>query len=181
MSFKVKKIRKPKHLKYKRVAKKAVKRHAKKFKGHLRFKNVVIVISALIVLLFAIGMFKAFMFIKELSFKDVFMALLNRPVQTDEHKHTNILLLGEGGGIHDGANLTDVIMIASFDMKDYTVGILSVPRDTWIETEELGNTRVNKVLELALDEGYSEEYGISVLEEELEEMLDIPHVAAKDN
>ncbi|MDP4008669.1 MAG: LCP family protein [Candidatus Peregrinibacteria bacterium] len=174
MNFKVKKIRKSKHIEFKRTASIAAKKHAKLLKGHLKFKNVILIVSALVVLLFGLLLFKGFMFIKELSFKDVFMAVLNKPVRTDEYNHTNILLLGEGGGQHDGANLTDTIMIASIDMKDYTVGILSVPRDLWVETEGLGGARINKVLELSLNEGDTAEEGLELMRKEIQEILNVP-------
>lgn len=45
---------------------------------------------------------------------------------------TNILLLGIGGGTHDGPNLTDTIIMASIDVSANKVSIISVPRDLWI-------------------------------------------------
>lgn len=47
---------------------------------------------------------------------------------------TNILLLGIGGGAHDGADLTDTIMIASISHKTPSVSLISIPRDIWSET-----------------------------------------------
>lgn len=174
MSFKVKKIRKTKYIQYKRTASEVAKRYLQKCRGHIRFKNFALIVSGLIVLLFVILLFKVFMFIKELSFKDILLAMLNRPVQTDQYNHTNILLLGEGGGDHSGANLTDTIMIVSLDMKDFTVGILSVPRDLWVETEDLGGTRINKIVELTIESGGTVEDGLEVMRQEVEEVLDIP-------
>lgn len=46
--------------------------------------------------------------------------------------HTNILLLGIGGGSHDGPNLTDTIILASIDWKKNTVTLVSIPRDLWV-------------------------------------------------
>lgn len=43
----------------------------------------------------------------------------------------NILLLGVGGGNHDGSDLTDTIIIVSFHLTDKTVSLISVPRDIW--------------------------------------------------
>ena len=43
----------------------------------------------------------------------------------------NILLLGIGGGSHDGPNLTDTIILASLDPKTDKVTLVSVPRDLW--------------------------------------------------
>lgn len=45
---------------------------------------------------------------------------------------TNILLLGIGGGTHDGPNLTDTVIFASIDQKAKKITMVSIPRDLWI-------------------------------------------------
>lgn len=45
----------------------------------------------------------------------------------------NILLLGMAGGIHEGPDLTDTIIVASFHTEKHTLSLLSVPRDIWSE------------------------------------------------
>ncbi|HCM37328.1 MAG: Cell envelope-related function transcriptional attenuator, LytR/CpsA family [Candidatus Gottesmanbacteria bacterium GW2011_GWB1_43_11] len=45
---------------------------------------------------------------------------------------TNILLLGIGGGMHEGADLTDTIMVASVGLTNKDTVLLSVPRDIWL-------------------------------------------------
>ena len=47
---------------------------------------------------------------------------------------TNILLLGIGGGNHEGSDLTDTMMVLSLDNKKKTSAFISVPRDIWSET-----------------------------------------------
>lgn len=52
--------------------------------------------------------------------------------QTDGR--TNILLLGIGGGNHDGPNMTDSIMVISFKQNSTTsVVLISLPRDIYLE------------------------------------------------
>ncbi len=46
----------------------------------------------------------------------------------------NILLLGIPGGSHDGADLTDTILVLSFHEKNHTLSMISVPRDIWSDT-----------------------------------------------
>lgn len=46
----------------------------------------------------------------------------------------NILLLGVAGGDHDGADLTDTILVLSFHEQQKTLGMISVPRDIWSDT-----------------------------------------------
>lgn len=45
--------------------------------------------------------------------------------------HLNILLLGIGGGTHEGPDLTDTIIFASIDMNKNKVILASIPRDLW--------------------------------------------------
>lgn len=45
----------------------------------------------------------------------------------------NVLLLGIAGGKHDGATLTDTLMVASYDLKTHQVYLLSIPRDLWLD------------------------------------------------
>lgn len=44
----------------------------------------------------------------------------------------NILILGIGGGLHDGPNLTDSITLASLNVATNTVSTIGIPRDVWV-------------------------------------------------
>ncbi|MDQ7814566.1 MAG: LCP family protein [Patescibacteria group bacterium] len=59
-----------------------------------------------------------------------------------EDGRLNVLILGIGGGKHDGSLLTDTIILASLDKKGNRVGMLSIPRDT---AYPLGNGRFQKI------------------------------------
>lgn len=48
------------------------------------------------------------------------------------NNHINILLLGIGGGNHEGPNLTDTMIFVSIDPKTKKVDLVSIPRDMWI-------------------------------------------------
>ena len=56
-----------------------------------------------------------------------------------------VLLLGIGGAGHDGANLTDTIIIASINTKDHRVNMLSIPRDTAFPNGRGGYEKINAV------------------------------------
>lgn len=43
----------------------------------------------------------------------------------------NLLILGIGGGNHEGPNLTDTIIFANLNIKDPKVTLVSLPRDLW--------------------------------------------------
>lgn len=47
---------------------------------------------------------------------------------------TNILILGVGGGDHEGADLTDTMMVLSLNAAKKTVSLISIPRDIWSDT-----------------------------------------------
>lgn len=51
--------------------------------------------------------------------------------QTTNH-HINLLLLGIGGGNHEGPNLTDSIIFASIDPNKNAATLVSLPRDLWV-------------------------------------------------
>lgn len=63
-----------------------------------------------------------------------FQFLFNRNIELKKtaNQRINILLLGIGGGNHDGPNLTDTIIFASVDSVANKVTLVSVPRDLWV-------------------------------------------------
>jgi len=50
----------------------------------------------------------------------------------DPYAPTNILLLGYGGGTHEGGKLTDTIMVAHIDPREEKITLISLPRDLWV-------------------------------------------------
>ena len=53
----------------------------------------------------------------------------DKTLKGEENDRVNILLLGMGGEGHDGAYLTDTIMLASFQPSTKQVSLVSIPRD----------------------------------------------------
>jgi LCP family protein required for cell wall assembly len=68
----------------------------------------------------------------------------------------NILLLGYGGGNHDGTYLTDSIIAVHIDPKTQKVFLISIPRDIWIKIPTNGTegsySKINSAYELGLDD-----------------------------
>ncbi len=58
---------------------------------------------------------------------------------------TNVLLLGIGGGNHDGPNLTDTIMLASLDRATNDVTLVSIPRDLWTVDSNGNGGKINRM------------------------------------
>ncbi len=59
----------------------------------------------------------------------------------------NVLLLGRGGGTHDGPDLTDTMLLASIDPVNNTATLLSIPRDLWVDIPSKGAMKINAAWE----------------------------------
>ena len=100
------------------------------------------------------------------------------PFETDENGRTNVLVFGtEGydmngtvaGGQHDGAQLTDSIMVVSFDQETKDVAMVSLPRDLKVGACMVG--KINEVFSCNNADGTNEEAGALALAETVEEVL----------
>lgn len=58
---------------------------------------------------------------------------------------TNILLLGTGDKNHDGADLTDAILVASIDPLTRSVVMFSLPRDLYLTDDRFAAGRINRL------------------------------------
>ncbi|MBI4713895.1 LCP family protein [Candidatus Uhrbacteria bacterium] len=61
----------------------------------------------------------------------------------EENDRVNILLLGIGGEGHEGPQLTDTIMFASFQPSTGKIGLMSLPRDMTVPIPGYGYRKVN--------------------------------------
>lgn len=94
----------------------------------------------------------------------------------------NILLLGRGGEGHDGADLTDTILLASVDPVNKKTALVSIPRDLWVSAPNSGSSKINAVFanakQAALrntdDKQKAEEAGIKAAQEVVKEVLGVP-------
>ncbi|MBI5123477.1 LCP family protein [Candidatus Roizmanbacteria bacterium] len=95
---------------------------------HIR-KRVGLAIIVFLLILLGIGLFNVAKFLPAL-----FQLAFNKEIQLKETKENrvNLLLLGVGGGTHDGPDLTDTIIFASIDPKTKNVTLVTVPRDLWV-------------------------------------------------
>jgi LCP family protein required for cell wall assembly len=59
----------------------------------------------------------------------------------------NVLMLGRGGGSHDGPDLTDTMLLASIDPINHTSTLLSIPRDLWVDIPSKGAMKINSAWE----------------------------------
>ena len=110
-------------------------------------KKILIIIVAII---FAFGVFyylKNFQFNNGAQTKSLIKPKPEKTVY-------NFLLLGYGGGSHDGTYLTDTIMVANIDIKVKKVTLFSIPRDLWVRLPTKSgadfHTKINAVYQLEL-------------------------------
>ncbi len=66
----------------------------------------------------------------------------------------NVLIMGYGGGTHDGGLLTDTIMVAHIDPKLKTVSFISIPRDVWVPLPLLPDGMVSEKINTAYAYGF---------------------------
>lgn len=68
----------------------------------------------------------------------------------------NILLLGYAGGDHDGATLTDTIILARIYPKENKIKLISIPRDIWVPVpitkDSTQNFKINHAFAIGLDD-----------------------------
>ncbi|CAN5154005.1 hypothetical protein BH09PAT2_BH09PAT2_09130 [soil metagenome] len=75
-----------------------------------------------------------------------------KPVEKDEY---TLLLLGYGGGKHEGTYLTDTIMLANIQLKKKEVTLVSIPRDIWVNVptknaKDPFHAKINSVYQMGL-------------------------------
>jgi len=69
----------------------------------------------------------------------------DRKIKGEDEDRINILLLGMGGEGHDGPNLTDTIIVASYRPSTQDVALLSIPRDLLVPIPPYGWRKINAV------------------------------------
>src|SRR5579863_7781894 len=81
-------------------------------------------------------------------------------------KPINLLLLGVGGGTHDGPDLTDTIIFMHLDPAHKKISLISLPRDLWIPDMQ---AKVNATYTLASENKAGS--GLSVTDNEIGKIL----------
>ncbi len=104
------------------------------------------------------------------------------PLKTDENGRTNILAFGtsgynmegdEGEGTHDGAQLTDSIMVISLDQETGDAAMLSLPRDLKASPTCTATGKINEVYWCNNMYGDNEQAGAEALMAEVGDILGI--------
>lgn len=147
------------------------KSHVKKSpaeKEKVQYMTLVFGIGIIVLLLVGI-----FMLMKSLDFSNIIFSF-GKSLRTDKNGHTNILLAGTGGGTHDGADLTDTIMVASIDYQNKLVSMLSIPRDLYVKSGKLDTgERINLIYYLGKHK-FNSKAGMEELKEIVSGIAGIP-------
>jgi len=129
----------------------------KRFKGCLRIVIIVLIILAVIAGVLYMLFFSPW-------------ALPGTALKGERQGQINILVLGRGGEGHSGADLTDTIMLLMIRNKEKRIGMLSIPRDLWVETKGYGGSKINAVYSQAKNAGESDRKAIGLLEDHVEDI-----------
>ena len=172
--------------KEKKLAKKARK---DKKGGKKKHKKAKIIITIIVLLLLGAGVF-AYLWLNGIISKITdgnaglfdFIVAKDVELKKGEDGRTNILAFGtsgydmsgsEGKGTHDGAQLTDSIMVISLDQETKDVAMLSLPRDLYVKRTCTATAKVNEVYWCANMKGSDEAAGVEALEKKVGEILGI--------
>ncbi|MBR0465530.1 LCP family protein [Candidatus Saccharibacteria bacterium] len=102
------------------------------------------------------------------------------PLKTDENGRTNILAFGtsgynmdgdEGNGVHDGAQLTDSIMVISLNQETGDTAMLSLPRDLKVSRTCTATGKINEIYWCNNMDGEHETEGAEALMAEVSDIL----------
>lgn len=106
----------------------------------------------------------------------------NVKLKTDANGRTNVLIFGtsgydmdgdEGGGVHDGAQLTDSIMVVSIDQETGDTAMVSLPRDLYVGNTCTSTGKVNEIYFCANLYGNDEAGGADALKAAMKEIFGI--------
>ena len=142
-----------------------------------RLKRVVII---LLIVFFLIGGWlggKVLYNTHKLFGGNFFSILQTTKLKGEDSGRVNILLAGNSADDvgHDGAQLTDSIMIISIDTKHNKAFLLSVPRDLWVNIGNYGHRKINEAYVIGENEHFNDNGfpagGMGQLQQVIEENL----------
>ena len=99
---------------------------ARQRRAGLNFKKLVPIFLVLTILT-ALAIF-----LTTLSGSSVVNFILSGSSLRSSDGRVNLLLLGMAGGRHDGATLTDTILVATYNLRTNQLHLISIPRDLWL-------------------------------------------------
>lgn len=156
------------------------KKRARGLSSATRRKLIKRIIIAILVILLAIGAWIAVRAVIASSsvFKgDLFGLVQSAPLKADENGRSNILIFGtsEDDPEHEGALLTDSIMVLSINQTKKDAFMVSIPRDLWVKFGVACNSgyegKINELYNCFSNGGESPEEGAKALADEVGSVL----------
>lgn len=95
-------------------------------------------------------------------------------LQTEGGGRINILLAGIGGAGHDGPYLADSIEVMSINPTDYSVVLISIPRDLYVTVPGYGLNKINAADSLGEASSKTPGGGAVLLKETVSKVLGLP-------
>ncbi len=123
-------------------------RFGKVEKNRLKLKRVKKILKGLVPIFLVLVILTAFaLFLTTSSTSESVVNFIFQSGLKSSAGRVNVLLLGIAGGIHDGANLTDTIMVATYNLKTNKLYLISIPRDLWLPSLQ---SKANATYEIGL-------------------------------
>jgi LCP family protein required for cell wall assembly len=117
----------------------------------------------LVIVIFLVIVFGFFIYKTSALYPFIFQLVFNKGVTLKQtNNNINVLLLGIGGGSHDGPNLTDTIILVTINQKSNKVILTSIPRDLWVSDLTMQVKKING----AYADGESKRKGGGLIEAE---------------
>lgn len=164
---------------------------ARKARRKKKLKIVAIVVVVLIAV-FGFLAAKGYINLRKILGGGGSAAALNQDVDPSKLKvegdgRINVLLLGRGGEGHTGPDLTDTIILVSIDPIAKEAGLVSIPRDMFVEVPGNGSMKINSVFYTGKSyvlnnaaiindqvKQKADEEGFNLVQSTVEEVLGIP-------
>ncbi len=107
--------------------------------------------------------------------------IIGKSMQTDHNGNINILLVWYGWAKHQWGFLADSIIVASFDPQEYSISMISIPRDLVINSSGYIN-RINTVMAYSYNRNKNLDLAAQSLSNKVSEItnLKIPYYALID-
>lgn len=150
-------------------------------KGRPRWKKILISLAIFLgVIILGVGGYLGYKFIRDFGWGDVASLFDTTRLKGENVGRVNILLAGDSADDpgHDGADLTDSIMLISIDTTTHKAFMLSIPRDLYVNIPGAGYSKINATYEDGQSENFSTAGypagGMGLLEEVVSQKLNVP-------
>lgn len=154
---------------------------------HKKFKRKKLILSSVLIMLvmfISVGSWVGWKAVRNVDkvfhgnlVTDAHALFSSTKLKGESNGRVNILLAGDSADDpgHNGANLTDSIMLISLDTKNNTGFMLSIPRDLWINIPRIGHQKINAANTVTnFNKAGYPQGGMGQLEQIVEQDLGIP-------